>query len=335
MSLKHYPYTIRPGKFVDRGLFVELLQHVDRFVAMRDAVYIGFGGPSMEDHRFIYAALGLRKMVSIENDDHVFQQQKFNRPLVEIACIHRDAKDFIDEFEAELARIKIKSTQRRIIWFDYEAPSGLIHQLQALQSLIDLANDGDVIRITVNAHAGSLGNSRERESETELQKRRLEVLKKRFGDFLPDGVGLEATQNANYPAVVLNAIKLAALRATGKSNRTFLPLLIVHYADGQSMLTITGVVLPDDEVNSFLERTKLNKWPYYANEWTNVERVFKAPHLTTRERLHMDQALVTRRNKLPARLRYLAEIQGGSDGELVRLYRRYQRFFPKFQHVDI
>lgn len=289
----------------------------------------------MEDHRVIHAALGLRRMISIEKDGDVFAQQKFNRPLREIICVHRDAKDFIDEFEAELRRAKVRSSERRIMWFDYEVANELMHQLQALQALIDLANDGDVIRITVNAHASSLGNQREGETPSQLQHRRMETLTKRFGDFLPEGLTLEATQHAHYPDAVLDAIKLAVLRATGSSGRTFLPLLVVHYADGQAMLTVAGVVLADDDVPGFLAQTGLEKWPYYAREWGNVERVFKAPYLTTRERMHMDQALMTAGNRLPAKLRYLADIQDRAGDELVKLYRRYQRFFPRFQHVDI
>lgn len=335
MSAQSFSYPLRPGKFVDRGLFVELLQHVDRSAPMREAVYVGFGGPCMEDHRVIHAALGLKRMISIEKDVDVFAQQKFNRPLREIVCVHRDAKDFVDEFEAELRRAKVQSSERRIMWFDYEVADELMHQLQTLQALIDLANDGDVVRITVNAHAGSLGNARERETEADLQQRRMDKLIGRFGDFLPEGLTLASTQHAHYPDAVLEALKLAVLRATGNSGRTFLPLLIVHYADGQAMLTVSGIVLADDAVPKFLVQTGLEKWPYYAQEWANVERVFKAPYLTMRERMHMDQAVMVTGSKLPAKLRYLIKIQGRAGDELVKLYRRYQRFFPRFQHVDM
>lgn len=333
MSAQQFSYPLRPGKFVDRALFVELLQHVDRYMPMREAVYVGFGGPCMEDHRVIHAALGLKRMISIEKDDDILAQQKFNRPLREIVCVHRDAKDFVDEFEAELKRARVRPTERRIIWFDYEAPRELMRQLQTLQALIDLANDGDVIRITLNAHAGSLGGFKEGEGESELHTRRMSKLAERFGDFLPEGLSPESTQGAHYPGAVLEAVKLAALRATGSSSRTFLPLLIVNYADGQTMLTVAGVVLADEDVSDFLGKTKIAKWPYYSRGWSNVERVSDAPYLTMRERMHMDQAVINATNKLPAKLQYLANKHRGSD--LISLYRRYQRFFPRFQHVDM
>src|SRR5687768_2991166 len=114
-------YPLRPGKFVDRALFIELLQYVDRRRAIRDAVYIGFGGPCLEDHRVIHSALGLRRLISIERDADVYAQQQFNRPLKQIHCVQREAKDFVAEFEAELMRANAASASRRIIWFDYEA----------------------------------------------------------------------------------------------------------------------------------------------------------------------------------------------------------------------
>jgi len=335
MSGQSFSYPLRPGKFIDRGLFVELLQRVDRWTPMRDAVYVGFGGPCMEDHRVIHASLGLKKMISIENDPHVFGQQKFNRPLREIVCVLEDAKNFLDEFEAQLRRAKIRSSDRRILWFDYESPKELIHQLQALQTLIQLANDGDVIRITVNAHAASLGNSHEGESEAKLKHRRLESIRTRFGDFLPEGADEESTTHTSYPRLVLEALKLAALRSTTNSGRTFLPLLMVQYADGQTMITLAGIVLRDADVVEFVDRTGVRKWPYYAGEWDNVERVFLAPHLTLRERLHLDQAIMAGGKRLPARLGYLSKLQKTEDKDILKLYRRYQRFFPRFQHVDI
>lgn len=335
MSGQPFSYPLRPGKFVDRGLFVELLQYVDRGLAIRDAAYIGFGGPCMEDHRVIHAAIGLKRMISLEKNADVFAQQQFNRPLREIVCVNRDAKDFVDEFELHLKRAKVTSAMRRIMWFDYQAPGELMHQLQTLQALIDLANDGDIVRVTLNVHAGSLGGHRERETEAQLQKRRMAVLRNRFGDFLPDDLPLSATQNAHYPDAVLEALKLAVLRATGKTGRTFLPLLLVRYADGQPMLTATGIVLADSDVESFLARTGLRKWPYFAAGWSNVEMVFKAPYLTMRERMHMDQAVLQSAKKLPAKLEYLARLQDRTADELAGLYRRYQRFFPRFQHVDM
>lgn len=335
MSGQAFSYSLRPGKFVDRALFVELLQYVDRSVTMRNAVYIGLGGPCMEDHRVIHSALGLKRMISIERNSDVFAQQRFNRPLREIVCVNRDVKDFVDEFAVELERAKVSANSRLIIWFDYEAPDELMSQLQTLQALIDLANDGDVIRITLNAHAGSLGNHQEKESDASLHTRRMAKLKERFGDFLPDGLAPEATQNVHYPNAVLEALKLAVMRATGKSGRTFLPLLIVQYADGQPMVTVTGIVLADNDVEPFVLRTGLSSWPHYASSWANVERVSKAPQLTLRERMHVDQAALASTFRLPARLRYLAPLQNLAPADLVSLYRRYQRFFPQFQHVEV
>ena len=330
-----FSYPLRPGKFIDRALFVDLLQHIDRSISVRDAVYIGLGGPCMEDHRIIHSALGLKKLISVEREADVYAQQKFNRPLREIVCVNKDVKDFVDEFEAEMRRARASSISRRIVWFDYESPEDLTSQLQTLQALIDLANDGDVLRITLNAHASTLGGKQENESEADLKQRRMEKLVARFAGFLPEGLTLRATEHVNYPAAILESVRLAVLRATSDSGRTFLPLLVVQYADGQTMLTVTGIVLGDDSVDDFLQKTGLRDWPYFSDQWRVVEKVSGAPHLTLRERMYMDQAVLRSPGRLPARLGYLTRIQRQAAADLVGLYRRYQRFFPRFQHVDL
>ncbi|MGE8210964.1 MAG: O-methyltransferase [Stenotrophomonas rhizophila] len=340
MSVQAFSYQLRPGKFIDRGLFIELLQLLDRHstrtTSLRDAVYIGFGGPCMEDHRALHAALGLSKMISIENDATVFLQQQFNRPLREISCIQIDAKDFVDEFDAHLRNHSISTTARKIIWFDYERADEVAGQLQSLQSLIGLANEGDVIRLTVNAQASALGNLRDGEQETSLRARRLVKLRDHLGDFVPADLSEDSTKGKTLPAAIHSAIKLAALAATSRSGKTFLPLLTVSYADGQTMLTVTGIVLEDDHVKPFLDATGIKKWPFYADGWDKIEKVSAAPFLTLRERMHLDQAVMGGRNRLPAKLDYLKSVQKvEAEGELVKLYRRYQRFFPRFQHVEM
>lgn len=336
MSIQAFSYPLRAGKFVDRGLFVELLQYVDRSTPVREAAYIGFGGPCMEDHRVIHAALGLKRMVSIENDADVYAQQQFNRPLSCIVCLKRDAKDFVDEFELDLQRCGITVEERRIIWFDFEAPREWMSQLQMLQALIGLANDGDVIRLTLNAHAASLGGREDRESEAGLQAKRMEALSVSLGEFMPAGVRAASLTKAGFPPVLLEAIRLAVNRATNESgSRIFVPLLVVHYADGQDMLTVTGIVLQKDNVKKFMKTTGLARWPHYTNQWRNVERVTRAPALTLRERMHLDQVLGAAKRTLPEKLKYLSGIQDLAESDIVKMYRRYQRFFPRFQHVDI
>jgi hypothetical protein len=273
-------------------------------------------------------------MISIERDAEVFAQQVFDRPLREIACIKCDIKDFVDQFSLKMEQARVPTDSRKVLWLDYDTPKEFVSQLQTLQAVINLASDGDVVRVTLNASAGSLGNYREGETDNDLQSRRLAKLTSRFGDFLPDGLSTEHTKTEQYPAAVLDALKLAVVRATSKSRRSFFPLLIVEYADGQRMLTVTGIILPDSEIKSFLRNTGILRWPYYCQKWTNIEKVSKAPTLTLRERMLVNQRAL-RSNRLPTKLAYLSKLQGLDASNLMELYRRYQRFFPQFQNVDI
>lgn len=328
------PYPLRQGKFIDRALLVDLLMHVDRWTPLRDSVYIGMGGPSLEDHKLLHSAFGLNRSVSIERDIDIFQRQVFNRPIKKVTCLHTTTKDFIDEFGSELKRLKISEEKRRIVWLDYESPSELMQQLGEFQALIGIASDGDILRITLNAHAGSLGKHSEGQSEDDLKAKRFERLKERFGDFLAESATLEMTTTEMYPQLVIDAVRKASFRATSEAgSREFLPLLSVRYSDGQPMVSVTGIVIADGKKSEFLKQSGLRRWGFYSNGWSVTERI-EVPYLTVRERLLLDQS-ISSRHKLPKKLSFL-----GSDGhvagmELVRRYRRFQRFFPQFQHVNM
>ncbi|ATD66684.1 hypothetical protein CNR27_03815 [Luteimonas chenhongjianii] len=101
------------------------------------------------------------------------------------------------------------------------------------------------------------------------------------------------------------------------------------------MLTVSGVVLQDGNVSSFLRASDLKSWAHYAGNWAEAEKVSEAPSLTLRERFHFDQVMMRSTGKLPSRLAYLEKIQSSTPKKLIARYRRYQRFFPKFQNVDI
>ena len=55
MSGGFIPYHLRPGKAVDRKLFIESLQLMSRRLQVENYTYIGFGGPFLEDFKQIHS----------------------------------------------------------------------------------------------------------------------------------------------------------------------------------------------------------------------------------------------------------------------------------------
>ncbi len=56
-------YNLRPNKYVERQLFVELLRMVMSGSNFDNWVYVSLGGPQLEDHRLVHHQLNFRYLV--------------------------------------------------------------------------------------------------------------------------------------------------------------------------------------------------------------------------------------------------------------------------------
>ena len=106
MSGAMVPYHIRPNKYVERQLFIELLSHVDKVVPIVDYLYVSMGGRLLEDFKLLHGRLNLLKMMSIECDEVTYQGQLFNCPMGHIDCrrMKRRRADRRFRFPAEQVR---------------------------------------------------------------------------------------------------------------------------------------------------------------------------------------------------------------------------------------
>lgn len=176
MSGASLPYHLRPNKAIDRYAFLELLSKIDRYSSISDYKYIGFGGHSLEDFKYIHSRFGLGNMLSIEEDADVYNRQKFNRPHNCIDCLQQSSSTFIDDFQR---------TQKTIIWLDYVRPKELLQQIEEFQATIRKLELLDIIKITVNSHAASYVQSQKGMDSLALQDARITHLKELLGHIFP------------------------------------------------------------------------------------------------------------------------------------------------------
>src|SRR4051794_5607510 len=113
------PYRLRPNKTVDREIFIELLTFIDRYVQIRDHLYIGFGGPSLEDFKLFHSRFGNTGLLSIEEDETTYKRQMANRPFSCVRLLNTRSGDFIAEYELILGRQGLDPNSNSIIWLDY------------------------------------------------------------------------------------------------------------------------------------------------------------------------------------------------------------------------
>ena len=115
----------------------------------------------------------------------------------------------------------------------------------------------------------------------------------------------------------------------------FQPLCIFAYADGQKMLTVSGLFGTEDEINRVIGATRLNQWPFFNQSWSRLREI-GVPELSSRERLFIRQLLPgmrSNRRQIRKKLRFnVAETPEESD-ELLGQYLNFYRHLPFFERI--
>ena len=276
------PYHLRPNKAVERGLFIQSLRKINKYLNISDYRYIGFGGPFLEDFKTLHHELKIADMACIEIDENVRLRQQFNRPLSCINFLDKaySAADFIDAHDFE---------KESIVWLDYVSFKDLSHQLSDVSRLLGKLCHGDIFKVTLNANSANLGNS---EDPSKLMEYRLEKFKELVtAEFEPHSLSEDSIYSKVFPHTLLKALNRAVAKGmTSTSELEVVPISAFVYEDGQKMLTATGIVLDKNKKNEFFEKTHIAAWPYFSRDWDEPKNI-TLPALSARERLQVEQML--------------------------------------------
>src|SRR5689334_7328642 len=113
------PYQLRPNKFIDRQMFVEMLTRLVVPRGPEKYVYISMGGRYLVDHYAVYDRLGIRARLSFDSDAEEVARQKFNRPTGATICKEMGTAALPTEIDTILQAFPSK--RNLIIWLDYTA----------------------------------------------------------------------------------------------------------------------------------------------------------------------------------------------------------------------
>jgi hypothetical protein len=337
MSGEKIPYHLRQNKYVDRELFLESLGLVDRVRAVRDYLYVSFGGPYLEDFKVVHAAFGNEHMLSLEQEEWVFARQKFNLPFGCVTCNHMRSDQFISDFNEVVRSFGGRSV---IVWFDYASAAALRQQVLEFYSLLGQLREYDVIRLTLNANPTTLASTQPGALETadELRQRRFRELQARLGDYLPGDCSADDLTEQRYPVILLKALQMAAVAGLrGNPNHVYQPLNAFAYKDGaHQMLTVTGIILRRENIMDFLTRTGFDRHEFRSLDWSNVIKI-DVPYLSTREKFYLDNLLFKRTHRrqrsrlksgtvLQVRLAKTPEDSAASIEQYLTFYRHYPHY---------
>ncbi|OQY55323.1 MAG: hypothetical protein DRR08_13990 [Candidatus Parabeggiatoa sp. nov. 2] len=322
MSGSQLPYHLRPNKAIERQLFIELLLKINRIRTLSDYVYIGFGGPFLEDFKLIPAYFDNKRMISLEIEPHTYQRQLFNKPLACIECLNMSSGDYIDSYSLK---------ENAIIWLDYVEPKKLPDQLSEFQSLLEQIRHYDVVKITLNANPDSLGDKGT--TPEAKKKHRFLVFKSRVGKLLPPEVDAQIDKE-QFGQVLCGVLKNAAQTQIqtrkDSQNYIFQPLTAFVSSDGpHQMLTLTGILLDQNELKDFMDLTTIGQWTYAIKEWGPPIHV---PTLTLREKRFIDQYLP---HDIHNQMSFTFDPNPQKSLEMLENYIKYYRYYSYFSKIIV
>ncbi|MBE2167740.1 MULTISPECIES: O-methyltransferase [unclassified Cobetia] len=325
MSGGFIPYHLRPGKAVDRKLFIESLQIMSRHFLMKKYTYIGFGGPFLEDFKQIHSELYVEKMISLEEDESVIERQRKNLPFGCIDCKNQTAEDFIDSFSIE---------GNVIFWLDYASSKKIGAQLQEFRQLLSKLQEGDVVKITLNANIDTLGSHSEK-SRQELKRARLQCLKSKLNDYLAFDISEEQLTSKNYPKILLDAVIKAAYLALQGKNVSFCPIVACTYQDTHRMVTVSGVLVSSEEKSCLLSDRVFGMWPFLYDKNDSILDV-RVPVLSLKERLEIDATMPSDdAAAVQSQLGFLFDSSEEKSLNMIESYLKFYRQYPHFSRIVI
>lgn len=316
---------------------MDLLSRLERWQVLERHAYVSMGAYPMEDHKLMHRLFGLTRLVSFDLDEETVKRQMFNRPLGSCVCLCLSSGDVVRDIEGVLNQASIVDHSGIIVWLDFTAPGRIGEQIREFHDLLDGLAENDIVRVTVNANVSSLGESTvdedgRRIDAERLRKIRFDCLSERIQEYLPSDSVASTLTNAEYPRILAKSFGVAAAKAFPFTDRrVFEPISIVTYADGQQMLSITGVVLDRNERDRFYDRTDIKSWPFFVSDWKDLHRLV-VPDLTYRERLFLEQQMMN-----PSESSVFDQMGftlGFDPKKFLQDYRKYYRFYPSLLAAD-
>ncbi len=331
---KHPAYHLRPNKAIDRSIFIELLHSLDGYRSLEKHIYIGFGGPFLEDFRLVARDFPNMRMHSVEIDGETYKRQSFHQCTNKMRLFKGSFKDYLS--------LRFPGDYPTITWADYIGFDR--EKLLEASDIARMATPFSIIRVTVDAESplyAKLGVS------DPAPKAMPSGQKKMFERFVADYCRDIEIQDVeyrsglftwssfikdNYPDLLAELISSVLSKACTYP-KVYLPLHSAKYSDGTIMLSLTGMVCLDKDRERIVNHLK-KRCEFYSPEVSPAETI-DVPMLTTKERLHLERKMPVSkavRSRTLKHLGYLIEGDGsiGISGEKMGQYEKYHRLYPYF-----
>jgi hypothetical protein len=330
MSGDDIPYQLRPNKFIDRQMFLELLSRLIAGRGPENYVYISMGGRHLVDHHAIYGKLGIQALFSFDMNANEVARQKFNRPTGDTVCVEMHSGNLPSEIDTIFQRFPRK--RNVIVWLDYTSAGRRAQFQEAVETLVRLKH-GDIFRITLNADIRTLsrGNDWKAKGFASPAEYRIERLRAQISEYL--ATDITSILDSEFPGVLARCLGLATDAAQSQQpTLRFTPVLITSYNDGTRMLTVTCAVSETDKADKF-PNDHFRHWKFACRGWNDLQMIY-APILSLKEQYRLDINLHRGAKRMLSSLKFLPASDQAASLQAIESYRLFHRYYPTFLHVE-
>ncbi|MFA5296366.1 MAG: O-methyltransferase [Methanoregulaceae archaeon] len=316
------PYHLRINKAADRFALIEAIRLMPRLgLDLKDFTYLSFGGSYLEDMRLMYEFFPQISMISVDKSPEVCKRQEFHRPCGKIRIENCEMGSFIDRNELD--------DEKCIVWLDYTniKPSNI----KEFQDILRQVAQGSIIKITLQADPRHYWKFPRWEGDDyKLMNHPTRRFKEDFEKLIPNPSADLPRKFEDFAFLIQEILQIAAGRALEWDSLGFYPVSSFYYSDGTWMFTLTGLLWPHKDKQKIFD---IFQDYDFSNLTWDKPRLIKLPHLSTKERMHLQNLLPCRDTRvaiLRRALNYSLEDNDRSTEEALAQYAAFHRYYPYY-----
>lgn len=329
------PYQLRPNKYVDRALFMDLLNRATLFRGPESYVYISMGGKHLVDHKLVYQRVGIENGVSFDGDQGIIDRQRFNAPgsATLLECMMSSEISHLLQTLDDL----YTPVPNYVVWLDYTSGRERKSQVDEFLGLLVAARPYDIFRLSMSAEASSLDyNAKEVAKRFNLKRQihiRLAELKIQLGEWVPSTV--HGISDENFGSVLIDCIRLIASEAERRVRTlSFRPLLLTEYADGAKMVTVCLLAIPRGDEANVARAPSLAGWEHLSQDWSDIHYI-RVPDLSIKEKELLDSKSGSSAADLCEKIGFEIDVNRKRSIASVISYWKYRKYYPTFRAVEV
>lgn len=243
-SFKRIDYSLRPAKHAERRMLCDVFRRLKPFGRVEDYVYVGFGSIWFADFTLVHRSLGIKDMISIEQETTARARIDDNKPF-RIPVDYRESKHALPDLDW---------TRKQFLWLDYDDPMSM-DVLLDIRTVVSRACSGTVLSVSVQCQKAPQYAEAEHD-KTPGATNAIDRFRTTFGRqrVPPNASSMDLVGWAFGKlsrAMLLQEIESAlAIRNSAQGNAEMCCRLIceIEYEDGAKMATTTVILYsPQDE----------------------------------------------------------------------------------------